>query len=58
MRWDGRELRLSERSGNGLCSLERLVEGISDPLHFDLSEAWELFEPFRGGVGDIGEALA
>ena len=40
-----RELRLSGGSGNSFGPLERFVKGIFEPLHFDLSEPWELFEP-------------
>ena len=52
------ELRLSERLWNSLGPLEWFLKGISEPLHFNLSEPWELFEPFCGRVGDISEALA
>ena len=52
-----RELRLSDRSRNGLCPLERFVESVSEPLYFDLTEPWEFFESFRRGVGDVSETL-
>lgn len=55
---DRRELRLSGRSGNNLGPLERFVEGIPEPLNFDLSKPRKLFEPFRRGIGDISKALA
>jgi len=45
MRLDRRELRLIERSGGGRGPLEWFVKGVSEPLHFNLSESWELFEP-------------
>ena len=49
---------MSETPGNSLVPLEWFVKGVSEPLHFDLSESWELFEPSCRRIGDISETLA